>query len=121
MIVKKTFMDIEEIRAYCKKLPAATEDVKWGNDLCFSVGAKMFCVVGMSAPVTMAFKVGEEEFEELSASPHFKPAPYLARYKWVYLDDCAAISSSRLKEFIKNSYELIKSKLPKKVLKEIGL
>ena len=114
-------MDIEAIRTYCNKLPAVTEDVKWGNDLCFSIGSKMFCVVGMSAPATMSFKVAEDKFEELSVSPHFKPAPYLARYKWVYLDDCSAVPSSELKEYIRQSYELIKSKLPKKVLKEIGL
>ena len=114
-------MDIEAIRNYCNKLPAVTEDVKWGNDLCFSVGAKMFCIVGMSAPATMSFKVPDDAFEELSSSPHFKPAPYLARYNWVYLDDCSAVSSGELKEYITQSYKLIKSKLPKKVLKEIGL
>jgi predicted DNA-binding protein (MmcQ/YjbR family) len=114
-------MDIEDIRAYCNKLPAVTEDVKWGNDLCFSVGSKMFCVVGMSAPATMSFKVKDEEFEELSVMPHFKPAPYLARYKWVYLDNASAISSTQLKQYLLQSYELIRSKLPKKVLKEIGL
>jgi predicted DNA-binding protein (MmcQ/YjbR family) len=114
-------MDIEAIRSFCTSLPAVTEDVKWGNDLCFSVGAKMFCVIGMSAPVTMSFKVQDEEFDELAASPHFKPAPYLARYKWVYLDNTSAVPAKRLTAYIRQSYELIKSKLPKKVLKEIGL
>ena len=121
MIVNHRFMDIEEIRSYCNKLPAVTEDVKWGNDLCFSIGSKMFCVVGMSAPATMSFKVAEDAFEELSVAPHFKPAPYLARYKWVYLDNCAAVSSRQLREYIKQSYDLVKSKLPKKLLKEMGL
>ena len=114
-------MEIDQIRSLCKTLPAVTEDVKWGNDLCFSIAGKMFCVVGMSEPVTMSFKVKEEEFEELAASPHFKPAPYLARYKWVYLDNTSAISSKQLAAYIRQSYELIKSKLPKKLLKEIGL
>jgi predicted DNA-binding protein (MmcQ/YjbR family) len=114
-------MDIEAIRSFCTSLPAVTEDVKWGNDLCFSVGAKMFCVIGMSAPVTMSFKARDEEFDELAASAHFKPAPYLARYKWVYLDNTSAIASKQLKAYIRQSYDLIKSKLPRKVLKEIGL
>src|SRR5690349_2531410 len=100
-------MDIEAIRTFCKTLPAVTEDVKWGNDLCFSVGKKMFCVAGMYHPVSMSFKVQDELFDELSSTPHFKPAPYLARYKWVYLDDVSAIRANELKDYIRGSYELI--------------
>ena len=33
--------------AYCRTLPAATEDVKWDNDLVFSVGGKMFMVMSL--------------------------------------------------------------------------
>jgi len=40
-------MDLEEIRALCLSFPGATEDVKWGNDLTFSVGKKMFAVTGL--------------------------------------------------------------------------
>ena len=42
-------MNIEHLREYCLSFPGATEDVKWGSDLCFSVGAKMFCVTGADA------------------------------------------------------------------------
>ena len=114
-------MDIEDIRAICKALPAVTEDVKWGNDLCFSVGGKMFCVAGLTNPVSISFKVNEEEFEELSITPGFKPAPYLARYKWVWMENAGSISSAQLSQYLTNSYKLIRSKLPGKVLKEIGL
>ena len=114
-------MDIEEIRAFCKNLPAVTEDVKWGSDLCFSVGSKMFTVAGLLYPVSICFKVSDDEFEELSSMEGFKPAPYLARYKWVLLENASKINSRQLQQHIKQSYELIKSKLPKKKLKEIGL
>ena len=40
-------MNIEEIQNLCKQLPGVTEDIKWGNDLCFSVGGKMFLVAGL--------------------------------------------------------------------------
>ena len=81
----------------------------------------MFCIAGLSTPVSMSFKVKDEVFDELSATVHFKPAPYLARYKWVFLDDTSAVNTRELKDYIRQSYELVKSKLPKKVLKEIGL
>ena len=114
-------MDIEEIRLFCNNLPAVSEDVKWGNDLCFSVGYKMFAIAGLSNPVSICFKVSDDEFDELSSFAGFKPAPYLARYKWILLENASQINSRELQKYIKQSYELIKSKLPKKTLKEIRL
>ncbi|HVG41399.1 MAG TPA: MmcQ/YjbR family DNA-binding protein [Chitinophagaceae bacterium] len=35
-------MDIEEIQKLCPDFLSATEDIKWDNDLVFSVGGKMF-------------------------------------------------------------------------------
>jgi predicted DNA-binding protein (MmcQ/YjbR family) len=117
-------MNIEELRAYCLSMPAATEDIKWGADLCFSVGGKMFCVTGMEAGSTMTFKVRDEEFEELCETEFFEPAAYVGRYKWVAFrspEMRAKFSDKKLKAYIKQSYELIRDKLPKKKLKDIGL
>ena len=72
-------MDIETVRSYCLSLPAATEDIKWGQDLCFSVAGKMFCVAGLEGPLTVSFKVRDEEFDEMADSPGMRPAPYVAR------------------------------------------
>jgi predicted DNA-binding protein (MmcQ/YjbR family) len=110
-------MNIEEIRAFCKKLPQATEDVKWGNDLCFCIGGKMFCVVPLKGELSVSFKVTDEEFDELSSRNGFIPAPYVARYKWVLLQNVSVLNRKELESYIKQSYELIKAKLPKKALK----
>ncbi len=108
-------MTIQDIKSICSKLPAVTQDVKWGNDLCFCIGAKMFCATGLNnTPASVSFKVADEEFEEVSARPGFRPADYVARYKWVTVDDLAKISKAELERFIKQSYELVKAKLPKK-------
>jgi len=56
----------------------------------------------------------------LSARTGFKPAPYLARYHWVYMENAGSIPSQELKEYIRQSYEMIRSKLPKKIKKEFG-
>lgn len=109
-------MTIEDIKSICHKLPAVTEDVKWGADLCFCIGAKIFCVTGIDqTPVGVSFKVSDEEFEEVSARPGFRHADYVARYKWVTVEDVRKISKKELERFIKQSYELVKAKLPKKI------
>jgi predicted DNA-binding protein (MmcQ/YjbR family) len=113
-------MNPEKIRSICKKLPNVTEDIKWGHDLCFCIGEKMFVVVGIdSVPVSASFKTTDEEFEKLSARKGFKPAPYLARYKWVYVDDIKLLSEKEWGQRIQTAYDLIRSKLPKSVLKTL--
>lgn len=115
-------MNIEDIQSLCKELPAVTEDIKWGNDLMFSVGEKMFCVIGLNqSPTTASFKVTDEEFDEICSREHFKPAPYVARYKWVYIDDISKMSKKDWHKYINQSYNLVRDKLPAKVKKQIGL
>ena len=117
-------MNIEELREFCLALPAATEDIKWGADLCFCVGAKMFCVTGVDDGTRMTFKVRDDEFDALCETEFFEPAAYVARYKWVAFRPPAtgaAFPDRELKRYIRQSYELVRDKLPKKKLKEIGL
>ncbi len=114
-------MDIETLRDMCRKLPAVTEDIKWAHDLCFSVAGKMFCVAALEGPLTVSFKVKDEEFDELSSSPGMRPAPYVARYKWVLVDDPKQLSRKEWAHYVKQSYELVRAKLPKKLAKQHGL
>jgi len=114
-------MDIETLREFCLKLPAATEDVKWGHDLCFSVGDKMFCVAGLDGPLTVSFKVRDEEFDELASLPGLRPAPYVARYKWVLVEEVDALNRKEWKHYLKQSYDLVRAKLPKKTARQHGL
>lgn len=110
-------ISLEDIRTFCLSLPLVTEDVKWGADLCFNIGKKMFCVTGLEEkPVGITIKVKDEDFEEIISNPGFRPADYLARYKWVTLDDINKISKKELERLIRQSYELIKAKVPKKLL-----
>ena len=115
-------MNVEYFQVICKKLNAVTEDIKWGNDLVFSVGGKMFCVVGLDqSPSTASFKVKEDDFEEMCNRDGFKPAPYLARYKWVWIEDIERLNKKEWEQYIRQSYKLVKDKLPLKTKKELGL
>ena len=115
-------MTVEDIQIICKKMKSVTEDIKWEHDLVFSIGGKMFCVVGLDQyPTTASFKVNDEEFEEMSIKPGFKPAPYVAKYKWVWVDDINRLKKTEWKKYLAQSYELVKEKLSPKLKKELGL
>ncbi len=102
-------------------LPHATEDVKWGNDLCFSVGGKMFSASGMDqASGQVSFKCTPEKFAELVEREGIIPAPYVARYHWVSIEDPAALSDEELEDLISKSYLLVYEKLPLKLRKSLG-
>lgn len=108
-------MTLETIQQICKKLSGVTEDIKWENHLCFNVGGKMFLITSPDdTPVTASFKTSEEKFDELTEREGCKPAPYLAKHKWVYVDDISRLSSKEWRDLLELSYDLVKAKLPKK-------
>lgn len=106
-------MRVDRIRQICRALPDATEDVKWGNDLVFCVGGKMFAVVCLEPPHTLAFKCTPDEFAELVERPGVIPAPYLARAMWVQEQEPGALDVGEMTQLIRRSYELVRAKLPK--------
>ena len=55
-------MNIENLRAYSLSLKGVTEDVKWGHDLCFRIGGKMFCVTNLEGGPSVSFKVSDSEY-----------------------------------------------------------
>ena len=112
-------MNIEQLRKFCLSFPGATEDVKWGADLCFSVGAKMFCVTGADSMGGLSLKCTPEKFEELIEREGIDPAAYVGRYKWVHIDDLNAVTAAELKSLIEKSYQLVFDKLPPKIRKTI--
>jgi predicted DNA-binding protein (MmcQ/YjbR family) len=109
-------VDFETIQDICQQFPGVTEDIKWENHLCFCVAEKMFLVLGLDeTPPTASFKVGDDEFDEISSREGFKPAPYMARNKWVFTDNISRMNRQEWQQRARNAYELVKSKLPKKV------
>ena len=82
----------------------------------------MFCVTGLDqSPTTASFKVTDEEFIELCSREGFKPAPYVARYKWVFIDDIRKMNKREWEKYIAQSYNLVKENLPVKIKKQLRL
>ncbi len=108
-------MTVQAIRAICNALPGVTEDIKWGSDLAFSIGGKMFCVVNTEPPHQMSFKCTADDFAELVERDGVIPAPYLARAMWVQQTELAsdALDRREFERLLRTSYELVVEKLPK--------
>ncbi len=115
-------MELEDLRKLSKKLKGVTEDIKWENHLCFCVGDKMFLIASLDEhPTSASFKVNDDEFDEICQREGFMPAPYLARNKWVRLDDINRLSPKEWQYYATVSYNYVKTKLTKKLKKELGI
>jgi predicted DNA-binding protein (MmcQ/YjbR family) len=112
-------MDIEKIRNICMNLPSVKEGLKWGNDLCFMIGEKMFCAFSLTEPLKVSLKVTDEEFDEISSSPEIISAPYAARHKWILVENVTRFNKEEWEHYITQSYNLVKSKLSKKKLAQL--
>jgi predicted DNA-binding protein (MmcQ/YjbR family) len=108
-------MNVDWLRKLCLSFPGATEQIQWGYDLLFKVGGKMFAVTPLEpAPVCLSFKASAENFADLTERPNIIPAPYLARSQWVALQTRDALPPEELSRLLRDSYDMIFAKLPKK-------
>lgn len=106
-------MNVDSIRAYCLSFPRATEKLQWEDDLCFKVNGKIFTVLGLDTP-RLCFKCIPDTFAELIEREDIRPAPYVGRYKWVMLDRLNALRDDKLEELIRQSYEMVAAKAPRR-------
>jgi predicted DNA-binding protein (MmcQ/YjbR family) len=112
-------MTNEKLKTFCMNLPGATEGIKWEEHICYMVGSKIFCMTSLQDGSPINFKVSDEEFEEMSERDGIIQAPYMARNKWVQVQQRNKLRPKEWEHYLKQSYELIKSKLTKKQQKEI--
>jgi predicted DNA-binding protein (MmcQ/YjbR family) len=105
-------MNADTIREYCLTFPRTSEKLQWGDALCFKVSGKMFAVLGLD-DLRLCFKCTPDMFSELIEREDIRPAPYLARYKWVLLDHLNAVAWKELQDLIRQSYDMVVAKIPK--------
>jgi predicted DNA-binding protein (MmcQ/YjbR family) len=108
-------MNIDWIRNLCLSFPQTTEQIQWGEVLVFKVAGKIHALTVLQPAKTwLTFKVSPENFAELTERPGIIPAPYLARAKWVALETKDALSPDELALLLRESYDLVVAKLPRK-------
>ncbi|QXI40655.1 MmcQ/YjbR family DNA-binding protein [Pseudomonas xantholysinigenes] len=112
-------MTAEQVATFCLALPGAQEDYKWGGIRVFSVaGNKMFAIQGLSGD-GLAFKLADELFLGYCDRPGIRPAPYLARAKWVSLEYPYPMGREEISDLLRRSHQLVVRRLPKRL--QVGL
>jgi predicted DNA-binding protein (MmcQ/YjbR family) len=112
-------MNVDAIRTLCLAFPDATENMQWGDELCFKIGGKIFTIMGLDDQ-HLCFKCTPDRFAELIEREDIRPAPYLGRYKWVLLDRLDAVPWGELQELIRQSYEMVAAKAPNRTRRASG-
>lgn len=109
------YADVDWVRNLCLSFPKATEKVTWGADLTFRISEKIFAVTVLEpARVWLSFKCSPENFADLTERTGIIPAPYMARAQWVALETKEALQKEDLAALLRESYEMVFSKLPRK-------
>ena len=114
-------MSHKALHQFCRSLPHVTEDVKWGADLVFSVGGKMFAAFDAKGEPGYGFKTTPANFAMLTKQDGIIPAPYAARFFWVSVVEPKALPLAAAKELIAESYQLVAAKLPRGVRRKLGM
>ena len=108
------------VEEFCLTLPGAALSVQWGGAHVFKVGGKIFTILaGMSRGEPEAwFKASEFSYILLVEQPGIRPAPYLARAKWVAaaLD---ALPADDLQAYLREAHRLVLAKLTRAARAEI--
>lgn len=107
-------MDFERLASLCSTLKGVSSDIKWGDDLCYSVAGKIFCSIYLKDPYSISFKVTPEQFAELIERNGIIAAPYTAKNHWVQVQNLKTLNATEWKMYIHQSYQLVFEKLSKK-------
>ena len=117
--VKFIRMNLEFLRQYCLSLPNATEDIKYGSDLCYSVGGKIFLGTRIDGPFRTGIKCSNDDFVALTEREGIEPMPRLSVTGWVRIGKASALTKNEWERLIKQSYHLVIETLKKKTKNEI--
>jgi predicted DNA-binding protein (MmcQ/YjbR family) len=106
-------MNIESLREYCLSKPGAEETLPFGPDtLVFKVNGKIFLLAGMDdEPLSFNVKCDPDKAIELREQfSCVLPGYHMNKKHWNTIRVDGSVSSKQLKEWIDDSYVLVKGK-----------
>ena len=113
-------MDRAEVGKVCLALPGATLDHPFGDHHdAYRIGGKMFAMVGEMGGIS--FKVSDIAYEVLTEDGRARPAPYMARNKWVNLPRIDDWPDDELAEHLAIAHSIVAAKLTRKARAALGL
>jgi predicted DNA-binding protein (MmcQ/YjbR family) len=118
-------MTEEDYDAFCADLPHTTHVAQWGDASVWKIGGKVFAIRGWSSAPEfgVSFKCSQASFAILTELPGLRPAPYLASrgLSWVQRVDPRSLSDDDLKKYVRQSYALVLTGLPKRTQRALGV
>ena len=106
-------MNVEQIREYCLMKEGAEESLPFGPDtVVFKVDGKIFLLLALdTAPPQVNVKCDPDKAEELRAAySSVLPGYHMNKKHWNTIIVDGSVSSGLLKEWIGDSYKLVKKK-----------
>ncbi len=120
-----TLFDRARFETFVGNLPHVAIVHQWGNASVGKVGpmdkGKIFAILSdwsRSEPA-ISFKCSDMSFEMLPTLPDIRPAPYLARAKWVQVGARSPLSETELESYIAQAHMLVWEKLPLRVREQL--
>lgn len=114
-------MNIEQLREYCLSLKGTDEGFPFDeNTLVFKVMGKMFALTNLNGDFYVNLKCDPDKAIELRETyPCVQPGYHMSKIHWNSVRIDGTLSDQLLESWIKDSYELIVSKLTKKQKEEL--
>lgn len=106
------------------KLPAVTLVRQWGDASVGKVGGRIFALLsgwGTDGVPAISFKCSELAYEMLPELQHVRPAPYLARAKWVQVAPGAPLTEAEIRAYVAEAHRLVAARLTRRLQAELGL
>lgn len=100
-------------------LPGATLSLQWGDAQVVKVGGRIVAIV--SPDGGLSFKATDIAFEALVESGQARPAPYLARAKWVRFDDLSALDPKETADWLAQAHAMVSARLTRAQRAALGL
>jgi predicted DNA-binding protein (MmcQ/YjbR family) len=110
-------MNIEQFQEYCLSFPGVTEEFPFGEEtLVYKVMGKVFALTSLDTFESFNVKCDPDNAIELRERyDGVKPGFHMNKKHWNTVETHANIPDKLLREWIKDSYDLVVSSLPKKV------
>ena len=114
----------EGFEAFVRALPATSLVRQWGDASVGKVGGKIFAIWGggiTGDAAALSFKCSDLAFAMLPELTGMRPAPYLARAKWVAASADCTLSPAEVAAYVREAHRLVAARLTRKARAALGL
>lgn len=114
-------MTLEEFRTYCLSLPSVTEEFPFDQEtVVFKLHNKMFALANITSFEFFSVKCDPDDSLAIrNTYQEVFPGYHLNKRHWISVPAAANIPEELKRSWITDSYELIRSKLPRAIREQL--